>query len=463
MLRPSLTVARILRIVLLAGLACFYVIGATASGRDVNTLKARGDQNGYLWDAEQVYANWHTRTAHPHLIGERVRGVVYPAYLALFYNPRMSDPDFFEVAKSWNIRLSVVLLGILAFIFARYLPPLASTNLLLIVAFGYFIFKAGYAQVELLLYFLVFVTFLVACRFLVAKEPRERVVLGVLTGVLAGVTQLTKATMSPFVALLLLVFGVQELIGLLRRKRAPGAPGRPRRALWGVAAGLAVAVCFLATIYPYIANSKRVFGEYFYNTNTSIYMWYDTGAEARAQLLSVTDGSGLVLVSRRTLPTLGTYWRSHSLAQIASRFREGLEDLVWRSYTAFAYWPFLVLYVVFTTVVIAANRKAFSAVIRQNVALFTFLVLYGIVYLLSVAFFVPISSTGGMRFFLAHVAPLLFVLSVFMARPPFSETRWRVAGMTLTPRHFNLLVSAMLAFVLVFRLWPRLMSTYGGF
>jgi len=39
-------------------------------------------------------------------------------------------------------------------LFARYLPPLPATNLVLVVAFGYFVFKAGYAQPELLYYFL---------------------------------------------------------------------------------------------------------------------------------------------------------------------------------------------------------------------------------------------------------------------------------------------------------------------
>src|SRR5438093_8245656 len=141
------------------GLSVFYVVAATEHGRRVNTSKARGDQSGYLWDAENVYANWHGRQP-PVVIGERNRMPLYAGYLALFYHPDLSDPSFFEVAKRANIYLSLVLLIVLGFLFFRELPTLAAANLIGIVAFGYFIFKAGYAQSELLFYFLMFVTFL---------------------------------------------------------------------------------------------------------------------------------------------------------------------------------------------------------------------------------------------------------------------------------------------------------------
>src|SRR5215210_124106 len=52
---------RMLVIVACVALATFYVAAASEHGRRVNTSKARGDQSGYLWDAENVYANWHGR------------------------------------------------------------------------------------------------------------------------------------------------------------------------------------------------------------------------------------------------------------------------------------------------------------------------------------------------------------------------------------------------------------------
>ena len=70
-------------LVLAAGLTTFYATAAAEHGRRINTSKARGDQSGYLFDAENVYANWHGRRP-PTVIGERNRMPVYAGYLALF-------------------------------------------------------------------------------------------------------------------------------------------------------------------------------------------------------------------------------------------------------------------------------------------------------------------------------------------------------------------------------------------
>ena len=146
------------RIVLLVALGVLYHAAATEHARAVNTSKARGDQSGYLWDAQQVYWNWHGRTP-PVLVGERNRMPLYAGYLALFYSPEITDDEYFVVAKRWNIWLSLALLAALAVFFARQLPPLVAANLTAVVAFGYFVFKAGYAQSELLFYFLFFAVF----------------------------------------------------------------------------------------------------------------------------------------------------------------------------------------------------------------------------------------------------------------------------------------------------------------
>ena len=132
-----MTIARrVAAALLVAGLMAFYYAAASEHARVVNTSKARGDQSGYLWDAQQVYWNWHGRTPRV-LVGERNRMPLYAAYLALFYSPDISDDDYFVIAKRWNIRLSLVLLAALAIVFFRQLPPLAAANLTAVVAFGY--------------------------------------------------------------------------------------------------------------------------------------------------------------------------------------------------------------------------------------------------------------------------------------------------------------------------------------
>src|SRR5690349_23655457 len=112
---------------------------------------------------------------------------LYAGFLALFYHRDLSDPDFFAIAKKANIYLSLALLALLALIFFRELPPLEATNLTGILGFGIFIFKAGYAQSELLFYFLMFMTFL-GCWHLLRPSyltRRRTIVIAAATGATA--------------------------------------------------------------------------------------------------------------------------------------------------------------------------------------------------------------------------------------------------------------------------------------
>ena len=92
-----------------------------------------------------------------------------------------------------------------------------------------------------------------------------------------------------------------------------------------------------------------------------------------------------------------------------------------------------------------------------------FLTAYGVAYLAYTAFFSVISGMGPARFVLMHVMPLLFVLSWIQTQSPFNLTRWRMAGVDVTPVHVHLFVSATLALDMAFLVWPRVMTTYGGF
>src|SRR4029453_5640200 len=110
--------------------------------------------------------------------------------------------DFFEQAKRWNIYLSVGLLAILAVIFAAYLPTIPSTNLTLIVAFGYFIFKAGYTQSELLFYFLFFAAFLLMWEILARRRGlKATLIRAAVAGSVAALAHLTKASLLPLVGI----------------------------------------------------------------------------------------------------------------------------------------------------------------------------------------------------------------------------------------------------------------------
>jgi hypothetical protein len=450
---------------LMSGLAWFYVAGATQHAREVNNFKARGDQSAPLWGAEQIYGNRHGQQP-PFLVGGRNYMPVYAAYQSLFWAPWMSDEDFFELAKITNIWLSLVLLAVLGVVFYSRLPLLLATNLLMIVAFGYFIFRAGYVQPELLFYVVFFLVFLAYCRFLRVRTVKASLISGVLAGALAALAHLTKASVPPLMAVFFLVYSASEVASLLRASHEPDA--RIRRAALRFFAGRTAAAvlalaCFLAVLYPYISNSKRVYGSYFYNVNTTFYVWYNDWPEASVGTRLHHDDEGWPTLPPSDIPSMQKYWRTHTVRQIANRVGGGFLDMLVGSYNTFWILKYLVLYLALALALIASNRPAFADLIRSNRSTAWFLGLYGAVYLLAIAFYAPISGTGTMRFLQAHVAPLMFVLSSFFACKPFSDTRWSIAGTLITPAHVHLLVFVTLGLDLTFTLWPRLMSTYGGF
>ncbi len=444
----------VLRAALLAALAVVYVAGATEHAQRVNTSKARGDQSGYLWDAQNMYSNWHG-TNPPILIGERNRMPLYAAFLAAFWSPASSNDEFFANAKRWNISLSVGLLAVLAIVLAYYLPPLPATNLILIVAFGYFIFKAGYAQSELLFYFLWFLMFLLFWDLITRQASvTKTVVRAVAAGILAALAHLTKASALPLVAIFLVVC----LVEAFRQMRVDARAGRLK-----LATALIVGAVFLLVLSPYIRTNKRVFGHYFYNVNTTFYMWYDDWPQASIGTIKHGDGVGWPAMPAEELPSAARYWREHTVSQIAARVSGGFWDMVVRSYTTFWYFKYVVLYLACALALAIRARKELMAVLRRHVAAAGFLLLYAAVYLLGIAFYAPVSGTGTTRFLIAHLTPLFFVLSSMLAANALRTTEWRVAGTRVTLQHFHLLVFVSLAFDIAFVIWPRLMGTYGGF
>src|SRR5262249_12740584 len=156
-------------------------------------------------------------------------------------------------------------------------------------------------------------------------------------------------------------------------------------------------------------------------------------------------------------------WHHHTLDQIARRLASGASHIVVRSYTTFWYFKYVSLYVVFGCILALSNRRAFAGAVAAHAPLAAFLALSGGVYLVAIACYAPTSGAGTARFLLADVAALLFTLSVFFVREPFASTRWTLGTTVLTPAHFHLAVAATIALDLGFTLWPRLMSTYGGF
>ena len=443
----------LLGVAVAGSLGWYYCNGALQHARVGNTVKVRGDQSDYLFEAQILYRNWHGLNDPP-VVQPRSRMPLYPAFLASFYEPAWTDWEFFDVAKAANVYLSVALLAVLGVAFFRLLPALPAANLLGVIAFGYYVFKAGYVQSELLFYTLHLLTVIVCWRMFAEPRSGRRPWYAVAAGVVGALAYLTKAATLPFVILVVLVAAGRALIALARTRE-------PVSAALLLAPPLAFAAVFLLILSPYLTTSKRISGQYFYNLNTSVLVWYDSFNDGVAALAS--SPNGWPPGPRSTRPGLGKYWREHSVAQIAGRFGRGFRDMWLVSFQGYMYVKPLALYLLAAVAVAATRRPIVSALLRRHTALAVFLVAYAAVYLPATAFYEPISGSGTARFLIAHLGPLLFALAMFLSHPAVMAERWHAGGVVLTVHHFHWLVAVMLVSDVLFVLRHRLMTTSGGF
>ena len=249
----------------------------------------------------------------------------------------------------------------------------------------------------------------------------------------------------------------------MRVRRAAPRSDRAAAARRQLIAALLVPAVFLAVLSPYLRTNKRVFGHYFYNVNTTFYIWYDDWPQASIGTIKHGDGVGWPAMPVEDLPSASKYWRQHTMAQIAGRIGAGLWDMIDRSYKTYWYFKYLVLYLGVAIAIAIIRRRELAGTWQRSPAAAAFLLIYGATYLLGIAFYAPVSGTGTSRFLIAHLTPLFFVLSLLLARDPGRRTEWTAGGATIGVRHFHLLVSVSLAFDIAFVIWPRLMTTYGGF
>jgi hypothetical protein len=316
----------------------------------------------------------------------------------------MSDAAFFTVGKYVNLVLSLFLLAGLAGIFRCYLPWLTALTLLLITAFTVFIFKAGFFQTELLFYFINFCLFLLMMRSL----QRNAWPLAILTGIVAGIAHLTKASILPGLALFLAVAGLRwGWVALQSRDSVQG--GLPKRLLSNLLPVALVGICFLITVYPYISTSKRVFGHYFYNVNSTFYMWYDSWEEAKQGTRAHGDRVGWPTMPLEEIPSLRKYLREHTSEQIVNRVVGGGQTVLNNVVNSYGYFKYIILYFILLVAAMFWSWRQVVQALRTNPLLYLFLVTYFVLYFLLCFWYAPIAS--GNRIILAQFLPLLFSLA----------------------------------------------------
>lgn len=238
-----------------------YLGAAYEHVHSVNVNMEMADQRAYLSYGRKMAATRYE------WVGGRNQMPVFPFLVSLLDGQELTLEQLFVRAKYLNTGLSLLVLLAVYGLLRRSLPVLESTTLSLIVAFTVYVYRAGYAQAELLYYGLFFLSFLLALRGLDKPGASTAVLMGGVT----GIAHLTKASVLPLLTAFIFFAVLRTVVS--RGDRT--LPAR-REMIRGLALVFLSVACFLLTVSPYISTSKARFGRWFYNVNSRIYIWADS-------------------------------------------------------------------------------------------------------------------------------------------------------------------------------------------
>lgn len=431
-----------------------YLWGASCQGDKVNIKMHGTDQAAYLNYAKKI-----SQTNFKHM-GDRNRMPVYPALISLFYKKGMSDQDFFEKTKKINTGISIIVLIIFYIILTKYACHFDALTAVMVTAFTVFAYKAPYFTAEIIFYGMNFILFILISSLL--SKPKFQTAF--LTGLFGGFTHLTKASVLPALLLCLIFLLSIILSNLYKRFYLKKSYNGPlfRSIQTPVFCGFLVAFVFLIVVSPYIRNSKEHFGKYFYNVNTTFYMWYDSWEEAESGTKAFGDRIGWPDMPEDKIPGLIKYIKSHSLGQISTRFFSGIHTVNYTIYKSYGYIYFIITYTIFLAAIFLHNRKNIllrKDLRKKSLQFFFYISFFGSYYLMY-AWYTPIAS--GNRFVLALFMPFMFLLIRLLNYARHHNLSFTFGSREIHPSSLSPLILIILTIYMVF-VFPFSISTiYGG-
>jgi len=424
-------------------LAITYYQAARIHSNEVNIDSTVSDQSAYMSFIKEA------RRLNFNYTGDHNRMPLYPFLQALFYSPDMDDLELFEQGKQYNLILSLVLLVCLFIVLLRLFGLFRASLLILIIGFTLFIFKAPYVQAEILYYSLSALGFVL----MLVMFSRPTWLRSIATGIIVGLAYLTKGTILSSLPLFALLYGIDLLLFAVKKKINKNK--EPIKIIARRSAYLLVVlVMFAAIIFPYAQALKQRFGHYFYNVNTSFYIWYDDWAEveveeAKHQFVMQWPAH----LADDELPSLRNYLRDHTWEQIADRFGSGVQtqykNIFLKSFSVTNYW---ISYLLILLLGILINFDSFRKFVKSNPIPFTFVILYFVGYLFAFAWYCPIAC--GRRFAYALYIP--FLISIFLVMRELVKNQTRDSGKVENKIDLAKYFTAshlIMAFSLIFNIW----------
>lgn len=439
---------RFLPALFLAVVLALFLWGSARHSRMVNTDVTSYDQNAYLYYGRLLH------DTGGQYVGDRNRMPAYPLLLSLIYSPEWSEQEFFVKAKLANRIFSAFLLLGLWLILTRYLRRHSATNVFLIAVFTVFVFKAAYVQAEVLFYILNFVLFLLLCRIWIKPDLRWAAA----AGVLAGVAHLTKASVLPELFAFLAFGFMQTAVDLWRRKGPEALPGTgPKRS----ASLVLLAVCFVLTILPYSLTSKKIFGQYLYNVNSTFYFWVDTVQEWKDGPKAHGDRFGWPDLPAEQIPTAGHYIKKYGAGHMVERLATGGRMMIQACRRSFGFFKYLVVFGLFFLFMMVYNRGWVTAWLKKNLLFVLFVASVFAGYTVLMAWWNYLGPQ--VRHILAFLLPFLFTVAFVVERLPNRTLSLgkRIVSVDLF-RMFNIVVSAMVLYDIYVNLFHLVTTMSAG-
>lgn len=410
-----------------------------------NASVMHSDQLAYIKFSKKVYETNFSFT------GNRNRMPIYPFLQALFYHPAMDDYSFFTEGIQRNIILSLLCSLVFFFIARQYLSYRRATIITLIVAFGVFIFRSPHFTSEVLYYFLSFISFLGMGKMLI--KPTFK--LGLATGIFLALTYLTKASNLPAIAAFIFVFIVKEIVKFLQKNK------KKKYSLQPIVILTTTLLIFLLLIFPYLQESKRKYGHYFYNVNTTFYIWHDTYYEAVHDKNLAGHLEHWPNTPENQLPSLHKYVQEHTFSQAIERLSTGMKAQIGYLANPDTKINYLFIYggtLLFLTATLGRKKRRKIIAEHWAITLFFATILFGYIFLYS--WYYPIGSGG--RFIYSIFIPVMFFL--FVATDTIiknSKSKSKILGIPAF-HFFESIVFTMLLFNIYYVITIALPSGYFG-
>jgi len=425
-IRGALTVALVV-----VCLAAYLHIAGTQSS--INHNMRYTDQSAYMDAAIKAH---ETRFAYT---GDRNRMPLYPFLQALFYSPDMSMEDFFQHGKRLNIALSIVCIAALSAVFFTRFSKLYATYSMLLIALIVFAIKSPFFQTELLFYTLFGLTFVLSIDTI--KQPKSYKTIAL--GLMFALCQYAKASAMPG----LFIFAFSYSVLLLARLRRPELKSDSLKRL--LFSAFAPILIFLLLLSPYLLESKANYGNYFYNVNTTFYLWYDSWDEAKAGTLGAGDHLGWPDLPDEEIPSLQKYLDEHSAQDILQRFRDGVATIFKSACQIEGPFKYAYGYCSQVGLGLLALAGSIALIVKRprlrlsdsSLQIAIYASVFFSVYFVAFAWYMPIIIRGA-RTVLSLLIPFLWVTGLAVHHPSIQRLQVKINGREI--RLFHLVYSLMM-------------------